>query len=552
MNELRGDALKIKADLLAQREQERADKEKAGTRKFAQPKGRAGRFSAAHMAEFKKMDSIENHASAFRTRPGKFTPFAKGVKRSQSRANLDDRPEPAQPKDTWPASSLKKINPPFSQEPRSTQKRSNLMLDAEPVSAAKRAKQHMDDDASSSRPVSRDASFLPRPTTAGKDSSGIPRSITMASVMTPTKSSIARMAAGKGTPAVSLIKSPSKTTLGGLTKSVTASNIHTHKPGDAAASVTSPGRFDKVKSILLGGDKTASLRGKSALPLPAMPTSKTPGPPRLDKPLPRIPMTSPRRKLQKRSVFTPDAKRVALLQNSPSPVKPSILFSKQKDDSGDIHYPTLDTILADSKEKDPVEYPDLSALRPPPRPSFPAQATAAPPSVPGTFTFRVDHTIRFGSTSPTGFGSSPGQSSLRQVRPSIVPTRAMPGSFPTFGASSSSDKENDMPAPPPLTGIAHGIKNKKRHRISEDEEEAERQAEERAAKKRKNDPAPEGDALLAPRLVGSQLPRPGFRSPKKPSELVGFGASRTPSPTKKKPVLSLSRLNMLSRPKLRK
>ncbi len=94
--------------------------------------------------------------------------------------------------------------------------------------------------------------------------------------------------------------------------------------------------------------------------------------------------------------------------------------------------------------------------------------------------------------------------------------------------------------------------NKKRHRVSEDEEEAEREAEERAAKKRKNDPVPEGDALLAPRLTGAGRSQLGPATPKKPSQIVGFSASRTPSPVKKRPVLSLSRLNMLARPKLRK
>ena len=141
----------------------------------------------------------------------------------------------------------------------------------------------------------------------------------------------------------------------------------------------------------------------------------------------------------------------------------------------------------------------------------------------------------------------------------------MPGSFPLSVPTSGADKENKAPAAI-IAGPAHGIKNKKRHRVSDEEEEAQREAEERAAKKRKNDPVPEGDALLAPRLTGAaaggsgagaaQGPssRPGFgsSSPKKPSQLVGFGGgSRTPSPTKKKAVLSLSRLNMLARPKQR-
>lgn len=65
MDDLREEALKIKQDLIAKREAEKVEEEKNG-RKIAKAKGKAGRYSAVHMAEFKKMDSIENHPSAFR------------------------------------------------------------------------------------------------------------------------------------------------------------------------------------------------------------------------------------------------------------------------------------------------------------------------------------------------------------------------------------------------------------------------------------------------------------------------------------------------------
>ena len=62
-------------------------------RKFAKPKAKVGRFSDAHMLEFKKMDSIANHPSSFRTDP-KRVPHTT-LKRSRSKADLDRPEQPA-------------------------------------------------------------------------------------------------------------------------------------------------------------------------------------------------------------------------------------------------------------------------------------------------------------------------------------------------------------------------------------------------------------------------------------------------------------------------
>ena len=43
-------------------------------RKKAVPKGKMTRFSDVHVQQFKKMDSIANHASAFRADPSRFKP----------------------------------------------------------------------------------------------------------------------------------------------------------------------------------------------------------------------------------------------------------------------------------------------------------------------------------------------------------------------------------------------------------------------------------------------------------------------------------------------
>jgi hypothetical protein len=101
----------------------------------------------------------------------------------------------------------------------------------------------------------------------------------------------------------------------------------------------------------------------------------------------------------------------------------------------------------------------------------------------------------------------------------------------------SLDKENKDP----IEGIPHGMANKKRHRAAADEEDDDEGSKRGMKKLRKDPPVAEGYAVVAPRLA----------SQKSPKKLV-VPASQTPSPQKKKTTLSLSRLNMLARPKVRK
>ena len=536
MDELREQAQKIKAKLTAERDAEKTEEEQPNARKFAKPKGKAGRFSAAHMAEFKKMDSIENHPSAFRAQPGRVTPLKYGIKRSQSKADLDEHSSsrPKQPAQASMESSVSKPKAPVF---------------ADPPSPVKRARQHIDDDASSNRPMSRDGSAIPRPKSSGLGSA-VPRSKpSFALLMTPTKSSLARSLSAKAAGQGSLVRSPSKSTLSGIPRSVTANSLATSNPviekdsQPVEAVAKSPtSRFDRVKSIFQR-NKTASANPKSALPMPSALSSKTPAPARAQRevlPAP-VPLTTPR-KLVKRVAFTPETQRATLTQNSPSPVKSGLPPSKARS-LGEVYYPALDSIISKDKVDDTVSYPDLSASRS--LPEAPAKDTEKPssrnPPAPGTFTFRSDHTIKFHSTSPS-FGSSPGQASVRSVRPSILPTENMPGSFPASVMASGTNKENEAPRTV-FRALPHGMANKKRNRPSTDEQDAEEEAAERAAKKRKQETVPEGDALLAPRLMASAKKQ--MSSPRKPL------TAGTPSPRKRNGI-SLSRLNMLSRPKMRK
>jgi hypothetical protein len=77
------------------------------------------------------------------------------------------------------------------------------------------------------------------------------------------------------------------------------------------------------------------------------------------------------------------------------------------------------------------------------------------------------------------------------------------------------------------------MSNKKRRRVDSDDE-GEKEVEHSPKKQKPN--VPEGAMLMAPRIVAEKM----------------APASKIPSPAKKKNILSLSRLNMLARPKNRK
>ncbi|KAI1644509.1 uncharacterized protein F4817DRAFT_208695 [Daldinia loculata] len=542
MEGIREEAAKIKVELSAKREQEKKEEAADEGRKIRSAKGKAGRFSAVHMAEFKKMDSIENHPSAFRAVPGRFTPVKGNLKRSQSKANLDEADS---------ARSKKSSTRPVPSAPEKEQEQLE--------SPVKRTKQRVEDDVSTLRPVSRDGSFIPRPKSSGNDSirSGIPRSHALANLMTPTKSSLARANSVK-VPSVTLTKSiskpdlsslarsPSKPDLGSLAKpsskkgfstlmkSMSNNAIMDNKP----THVQTPGRFDRVKSILK--KQISGSKPKSNIPQLAASPSKTSLQERIDEEVPQVPLTTPGRKLERRVNFTPVVKRATMLLDSPSPVKSSIPRSKALSHLR-FGSSVAEKPVNDKTSEGEVTYPDLSAYCRDVNEEAEKSTTSQPPeSVPGTFTFRSDHTISFGDVSPRGFGAAAGQASLRHVRNSIMPTSRMPGSFPDQ-PEASPNKENKDPAVG--SGIPHGMSNKKRHRATWDEEEEEDEGSKRGAKKPRKDPkVVEGHALIAPRLVGES-----------PTKKLGETAN-TPSPQKKKKKggLSLSRLNMLARPKVRK
>ncbi|PQE33121.1 erythromycin esterase protein [Rutstroemia sp. NJR-2017a WRK4] len=524
MDELREEALRIKAKLAAEREEQRkADaggSSHIGGRKIAQAKGKATRYSEVHMAEFKKMDSIANHPSAFRAQPGRITPATSSLKRTQSRAQLGDR------EDSQGSS-------------RGTSTESDRLENSAP---AKRARQRVTDDTSSARPASRGN------TTTAAAGPSTPRSKSasvLASLTTPTQASLARTTSVKhpATQIPTLSKSSSKPNLKstprGLTKAATMNNIAGSMTAPSKVTLRTPSKFDRIKSILRHPSFSTKKASKPST-IPSLTTSESQS--NLEKALPSVPTTPigvGRVKSVKRVEFTPDTRdgHATSVPPSPSPVKSAIPRSTSKSSlkatsAFPPRKPASSHGQAGAQDKGEssgaVEYPSLAGVRPLPEPPLQTAPTFPPPSVPGTFTFRSDHTISFGK-SPEGFGSSPHQATVRQVRRSIFPG-SMPGSFP------DSNKENVEAAPKgfkkavveqaDIPTVPHGMSNKKRRRIESDEEE------DRSPKKQKSQ-VPEGEMLMAPRLHAQN----DAAIPKSPSKKRG---------------LTLSRLNMLARPKNRK
>lgn len=218
-------------------------------RKKAEAKGKMARFSDVHMKQFKNMDSIANHPSAFRADPTRFKPVVgQPLKKSPSKPDLAN-PETNKLKRTqskmdlaasgskMPPTPLKrtqsKMDLTGSSLPRSqsTARMAPPTRNGRPTSrendgdhnlAAKRIKRTESDDAATTRPASRekmsDVSARASATPARKKTSQTALPRLAARLMTPTKSSIARSQSVKTLKTTSMIPtlggSPSTNNLG--------------------------------------------------------------------------------------------------------------------------------------------------------------------------------------------------------------------------------------------------------------------------------------------------------------------------------------------------
>jgi hypothetical protein len=182
MDNVREEAARIKAQMLEERKtqlEKDAEAEAAfGGRKIAKPKGKAGRFSDVHMAQFKKMDSIANHPSAYRSRPGFAQPTAQSLKRSPSKAGLDELDRPRTAGKGTPG----RQPPPFLGRPTSVSPFKSIPVQSTSV---KRARQSEMPDVSAGRQPEQQirASALPK--------------LASSSLLSPTKASLAKSASSQ-------------------------------------------------------------------------------------------------------------------------------------------------------------------------------------------------------------------------------------------------------------------------------------------------------------------------------------------------------------------
>ncbi|KAK3713059.1 hypothetical protein LTR37_008744 [Vermiconidia calcicola] len=232
MNEKREEAARIREQMIANGEGP-DDVSSALGRRIATPKAKKGRFSDVHMEQFKKLDSIADHPSAFRATQINFNTNSqkakhedptstKSLKRSPSKAQLDEADQHQQLQQALIRSPSKSALPQLASHlPRSTSSK-NLppQTDTHSPSPTKRVKRSEADEVSIARlPSSGSGSGKVQPATPQpkKVADNQPMYPDLSTITTPTQASLARVASVKSTksskiPALPLMQSPSKPT----------------------------------------------------------------------------------------------------------------------------------------------------------------------------------------------------------------------------------------------------------------------------------------------------------------------------------------------------
>ncbi|KAJ5818636.1 hypothetical protein N7474_004227 [Penicillium riverlandense] len=333
MDSVREDVARIKSQMVQDRSKQNQDAEKQvhGDRKIAMPKGKAGRFSDVHMAEFKRMDSIAGHPSSFRATPGRFQPVTQSLKRTKSKAQLD---EPDSQSSSPSRSTVKPTAAPT------------------PVATAKRIKHNTSDDATTVRSIIEKTETPPKPAPQRI------RPAVRSSLMTPTRSSIARSASHKA-PKTSLIPSLQRSP---STKNVSAPRTpRTEFNPRLKSNLPSLGN---LKSILrrhqpLFSRDPAKIAAGTHVPAPNFdPDTLMEG---TEGPAEAGPTPSPKKHVE----FTPSVKsRHELTQASPSPSKvPSKL---PRSTSSNVLYPALPTLTPEENttaKSFPAKSPTIRQVR---------------------------------------------------------------------------------------------------------------------------------------------------------------------------------------------
>ncbi|KAF2020588.1 hypothetical protein BU24DRAFT_487173 [Aaosphaeria arxii CBS 175.79] len=431
-------------------------------RKLAVPKGKSNRFSDVHMANFKKMDSIANHPSAFRADPSRFKPVGASLKRSPSKADLDkadttpttktpnklkrtqSKMDMNEPSVSQPALKLQKatpmpkrvqskpdVTPSTTRLPQSTVRFVPPARDSRPSTrdgsaptpvqdgpTAKRVKRVETDDAASTRPISRDGSTpsgIPTASRPKHSRFGLPQAA--ARLMTPTKSSMARSQSAKAIKTTSMI--PSLAQSPSVKNLLSPINIgQTMKDGFRKTSNS----LQRVRSIL----RTPSRKFSDDPSKIAAGTHVTP-PAGLDllKALPNVPKTAPIQKHVNFSTSTLERAAHDALGKSPSPMK---FRAGSEIPTGAVLYPKLTS----------VEYPalpnevDTTVGSPSRRLTF----GGASDNTPAKFDFKSDKNIDFGPVSA---------STIRVVRKSDASSLTDAKKRKADSLEEISDKENSRP-----------------------------------------------------------------------------------------------------------
>lgn len=457
-------------------------------RKKAEAKGKMARFSDVHMAQFKKMDSIANHASAFRADPTRFKPVSaqplkkspskldlakpepNKLKRTQSKADLGEssakpagglkraqsKMDPAESASKIPATPLKrtqsKMDLTGSGLPRS---QSTVRLvppphDGRPASrdgggntAAKRVKRTEVDDASTTRPVSSEgakAAQVPSIATPARNitsQTALPR--IAARLMTPTKASLARSQSVKVAKSTSMIptlmNSPSTNNLipspspVKLVKGPSTNNLFS--PTNLGKAMRNGARDRFLQQAGRNLERVRSILRTPNRKFSNDPTKIAAGthmspPPALT--VPTIPATAPVKKHVNFSSSTVGGTTNEELGKSPSPMK---FRAGSEVPMGAVIYPTLQT--------GGVQYPELSqddkSLHGSPSRRLTFGEEAA--NQPRDFSFEVGKRVNFGPAS-TG--------TIRMVRQSDACSVADGKKRKLETVQETSDKENDQPA----------------------------------------------------------------------------------------------------------
>lgn len=653
MDNVREEAARIKEQMRLERdEQERKDGEAEGVftnangRKIAKPKGKAGRFSDVHIAEFRKMDSIANHASAFRARPGYLEPTTGSLKRSGSKAELD---EPERPRTAGKNLSPMKVSTTARRRPAAFHSASKPMVGPSTVntlncSPPKRQRLQNEEGIPADSPTPGISGAAHRPTAQARCGFGF-----MSNLLTPTKASLARSATMK-----EMSSSPAKTSM--LPRSASTKNLKPSSPekdlssedAQLSASISpsysnllqSPSQKGQLGKISIAADKSAN-KPLPPIPVPQQVTSKLPkftglksilrrhqplysndpikiaagthiaspsGSSKINQHLTnlssdgvgtpdrRMTMGMPTASTKKRVEFTPSTKsRHDLALASPSPSKiPTTAAEKRPGTpfappamfdpaayllNDEVHYPTLDV----DSSPEPSSPPVVPVARPVKQvrqqevlsrdsPGFKSIFMTLHPRPPPPDMSQAAEKTRSPSSSP--FKPSP--STIRQVRESGV------------GTSSAIQPFEDVQPFEDLQTVPHGLPGKKRRRESNDDTAADSTTTKQTNKRQSIMPSvPGGFPADSPQADGPTAKRRKLFSPKPAAqddstsmkENINTGTEMTKTPTKKSNAartaaanaamerkhptpgrkgvkspgfMTMSRLNMLSRPKDRK